>query len=249
MKIAVRMDDISPGMDMAKFNKFYDVLKHCGIMPLLGVVPANQDANLNVIPPLDEKEFYKLVKKWKMEGCVIAMHGYSHVYQTAKGGLFPLNSFSEFAGLSLDEQKNKISSGKQIFEKYEIDTDIFMAPGHSYDTNTLCALKEYGFHRITDGFGKKPYQRKKIVFFPISFSQKKTLASGDGYSTLVFHVNTMTNEQIDRYTKLFQEKQSLFIPYTEYLKIQPKQRGILGFIQEWVMAKTKHYLVRLRGKL
>ena len=249
MKIAVRMDDISPGMDMEKFNRFYRVLKKYGIMPLLGVVPDNQDAGLDVCPSLGETDFFESVKKWQMEGCVIAMHGYSHVYSTSEGGLFPLNHFSEFAGLPIEEQRKKILSGKQIFEKYGISTDIFMAPGHSYDRNTLTVLKECGFNCITDGFGKIPYERKKLVFFPISFSREKTLAGGKGYSTLVFHVNTMKEEDFEKYEFIFRDKKEMFVPYREYLKVKPKNRSIFGSWKEWAMADAKHFLVKLREKL
>lgn len=249
MKIAVRMDDISPGMDMEKFYIFYGMLKRHGTMPLLGIVPDNQDPNLNINHPLEQKTFFELVRKWEAEGCVLALHGCSHVYQTAKGGLFPLNSFSEFAGLPLDEQREKIAVGKQILEENGISTDIFMAPAHSYDKNTLCALKEYGFNYITDGFGNEPYERKKVIFFPISFSQKKTLAGGKGYSTLVFHVNTMNDADFERYDKIFEEKREMFIPYSEYLQAEVQERRIAACVKEWMMAKTKHFLVKLREKL
>ena len=46
MKIAVRMDDIAPGMDWKKFNDFKELLDEYGIKPLIGVVPDNQDDNL-----------------------------------------------------------------------------------------------------------------------------------------------------------------------------------------------------------
>ncbi len=75
----------------------------------------------------------------------MAMHGYQHIYGTSKGGIFPLNHFSEFAGEPLEEQRKKIAAGRQILENHGVHTDIFMAPGHSYDRNTLTALMENGF--------------------------------------------------------------------------------------------------------
>ena len=46
MKIAVRMDDITPDMDWKSFLKFEKLLDKYGIAPLIGVVPCNRDTNL-----------------------------------------------------------------------------------------------------------------------------------------------------------------------------------------------------------
>ena len=39
MKIAVRMDDITPDMDWEKFEAFKTILDKYNIKPLLGIVP------------------------------------------------------------------------------------------------------------------------------------------------------------------------------------------------------------------
>lgn len=46
MKIAIRMDDITPDMDWEKFIEFKGLLDEYGIKPLIGVVPDNRDENL-----------------------------------------------------------------------------------------------------------------------------------------------------------------------------------------------------------
>ena len=47
MKIAVRMDDITPDMDWEKFLAFKEILDAHDIKPLIGVVPDNKDENLH----------------------------------------------------------------------------------------------------------------------------------------------------------------------------------------------------------
>ena len=97
MKIAVRIDDITPDMDWEKFRRLETLLDKYHIAPLLGIVPDNQDSNLmrdSVMPDFDNQ-----IKKWEAKGWVLAMHGWKHIYTTKKGGLFPLNNFSEFAGV------------------------------------------------------------------------------------------------------------------------------------------------------
>ena len=97
MKLTVRMDDITPDMDMGKFERFRGLLEKYGVLPLIGVVPDNRDSNL----AFQEKDphFYEMLKKLQKSGYTIALHGCTHVYTTRKKGLFPLNDFSEFAGI------------------------------------------------------------------------------------------------------------------------------------------------------
>ena len=163
MKIAIRLDDITPGMDWKKFLEFKELLDRYGIKPLIGVVPDNQDPMLSTGE--SREDFWEYVKELKEQGWVIAMHGCTHIYNSKSGGMFPLNDFAEFAGNSLEVQREKIRRGKSLLEEKGIVTDFFMAPAHTYDENTLLALKENGFTKITDGFGKKSYpSRNKDIY-------------------------------------------------------------------------------------
>lgn len=242
MKIAIRMDDITPNMDWEKFGTFKDLLDEFGIKPLIGVVPDNQDENLNK-EKRDTDFFWQQVKEWAEDGWSIALHGHQHIYTTKKGGCFPLNLFSEFAGLSYEEQKEKLDKGIQIFDAHGIKTDIFMAPAHSYDKNTLKVLKELGFYKITDGFGKNPYMWKGITFYPISFKISRSLKSENGATTMVVHTNTMDNKELEKCRKIFESGE--MISYNEYLKLPVVNRGFLGHMAEYIMATIKRLLVKL----
>ena len=150
MKIAVRMDDITPDMDWERFLAFKEILDAHHVRPLLGVVPDNRDENLHRAKAAGD--FWEYIKELQEDGWCIALHGYRHVYATKKGGLFPLNHFSEFAGLSFEEQLDMLEKASEVLQRNGIKTDIFIAPGHSYDKNTLKALKKLGYTKITDGF-------------------------------------------------------------------------------------------------
>ncbi|MDE5597529.1 MAG: DUF2334 domain-containing protein, partial [Lachnospiraceae bacterium] len=167
MKIAVRMDDITPDMNWENFSFFQELFEQAGITPLLGIVPENRDAKLSLESPREDFDMH--MKELEKQGYCLAMHGCYHVYTTKCGGRFPLNSYSEFAGLPYEKQKELLTIGKESLKEHGIETDIFMAPAHSYDDNTLKALKELGFNKITDGFGKVPYMEKGLTFYPISF--------------------------------------------------------------------------------
>lgn len=246
MKIAVRMDDITPGMDWEKFNRFYTLLKDKGIYPLLGVVPYNCDDNLNISDAVNEDTFWKEIHRFESEGCVIAMHGYDHIYTTDKGGLFPLNHFSEFAGTGYEEQKKRIKAGKKVLEEKGIHTDMFMAPAHSYDADTLKVLKECGFTKITDGFGLRPYTYRQMTFYPIAFKQSTSLKRKKGVTTFVVHSNTMSEQDFKRWEVLLDNsKNTRWISYKELTDITPVKQNAIAVMAERALAVFKHILVNI----
>ncbi len=246
MRIAIRMDDITPDMDWEKFYRFKTILDRFDIKPLIGVVPDNKDLKLQIGEY--HENFWEEIKSLRDNGWVIAMHGLNHLYTTDKGGLFPLNHKSEFAGYSLEQQDEMIKNGKEILEGHGISTDIFMAPSHSYDNNTLQALRNNGFKKITDGFGKAPYRRNGMIFYPISSNRASVLKdSGEGVSTFVVHTNTMNDKDFEYYEKVFTEH--TFFSYGEYEKMQVADRGALGALSERATASCKFYYMKLRKAL
>lgn len=246
MKIAVRLDDITPDMDYEKFYRMKQLLDTYQIKPLIGVVPFNEDKNLMRNPK--RGDFAEFLQGLLQEGYVAALHGYKHLYSTKKGGIFPLNHFSEYVGVSFEKQDEMIAKGKKQLQNWGVDTDIFMAPGHTFDGNTLKALKKNGFRYVTDGFGKQPYIRKELVFLPIAIKQTDCYGKTEGYSTLVFHTNTLEDSDFVRYEKIFEEHKDSFISYADYLKQKPSIRTVFGHVWEYGMATMKHFLVKLRAK-
>ena len=245
MKIAVRLDDITPDMDYEKFYRMKQLLDTYQIKPLIGVVPFNEDKNLMRNPK--REDFAEFLQGLLQEGYVAALHGYKHLYSTKKGGLFPLNHFSEYVGVPFEKQNEMIEKGKQQLQEWGIETDIFMAPGHTFDKNTLKALVKNGFRYVTDGFGKRPYIRKGLVFLPIAIKQTDCYKQKDDYTTLVFHTNTMEDKDFEKYERMFEENKTSFISYEDYMKQKPCKRTVFGHVWEYGMATLKHFLVKLRA--
>lgn len=243
MKIAVRLDDITPDMDWEKFRRLEALLDKYHIAPLLGIVPDNQDANLMRNPVMPD--FEKYIKKWEDKGWILAMHGWKHIYTTKKGGLFPLNNFSEFAGVSKEKQREMIFDGIEKLQKQGVKTNIFMAPAHSFDRATLAVLKEAGFRYITDGFGVAPYEWKGLTFLPIAYQKNKDIEKKSGYTTLVFHTNTMNEQDFLKFEKVLETHKEDFISYKEYLRVPAIKQTMPGRVKEYAMASLKRYLVLL----
>lgn len=260
MKIAVRLDDITPDMDWERFLKCKAILDRYQVKPLIGVVPDNRDDMLKgktkesralakEAMPGGEKDFGAYVQQLQKEGWAVSMHGYRHIYSTKKGGLFPLNDFSEFAGIPYEEQKRMLSEGRRILKEKGIGTEMFMAPAHSYDRNTLRALKETGFTALTDGFGSRPYRYRGLTFYPISFHLSRTLKKKKGFSTMVIHTQTATDADLERYERWFSNPDIAWISWQEYIEQAPAARHLPGRLLEFCMAKGKFLIGKGRQLL
>ncbi|SFC76568.1 DUF2334 domain-containing protein [Butyrivibrio sp. YAB3001] len=246
MHITIRMDDITPDMDFDKFERFKAILDKNGIRPLIGIVPDNKDSKLGIQTP--REDFWEYVRNLQQNGWVIAMHGFNHVYKTDDPGVFPIGNKSEFAGLSYEKQDEMIREGKRLLKQRGIATDIFMAPSHSYDKNTLKALKKNGFYRITDGFGVRPYELDGMVFYPISISRSRSIASKkEGIVSFVYHINTMTDSDFKAFEKLFDKAD--VVSYEEFLHYGSEVRGIRDEAYEYIVAKSKYLAVKLKSNL
>ncbi len=268
MKSAVRLDDITIDMDWDRFTKVKKILDEAGIHPIVGVVPYCEDDNLNRMTdsegwskevrdlvPEDETAWIAFLKGLKDKGWIIAMHGYKHVYTTKHMGIFPVNPFSEFAGVPYYAQLNMIKDGLKRLKEWDIETDIFMAPGHTFDKNTLRALTAAGITRMTDGFGRAPYKRviknagraDSVKFYPISIRSGDCISDKEGYTTYVLHCNTMTDGDIESFGRLIKDNRDHFIDYSELLQEGGAIRGSFGNIMEYLTALFKFVFVKVRA--
>ncbi len=236
MRIAIRLDDITADMNWEKFLRFKDLMDRYGVKPLLGIVPDNRDPKLSIDPARDD--FWDYIKERRdKDGWTLCMHGCHHVYTTDKGGMLPLNRQSEFAGEDYEEQRDRLRKGKEILHAHGIDTTLFMAPAHSYDMNTLMALRSLDFTALTDGFGSRPYRYEGLTFYPISYRKADSLKKTSGVTTFVVHCNTLEEKDYAAYEEIFRDQDMM--PYAQLLEEKPVRRGTLGQNKEQLMAAVK----------
>ncbi|WP_040210456.1 murein biosynthesis integral membrane protein MurJ [Clostridium polynesiense] len=205
-----RLDDITEHMNWDNFWKVIMIFKKYNVVPLIGVVPDNKDKDLIV----SEGKFYfwEIIKYMQQHKIVeIAQHGYTHeVILNTEGILkerYGYKKTSEFTGLNLEKQLEKITLGKEILLSKGISTDIFMAPCHNFDGNTLKALKASGFKYITDGIGLTPYKYKGITFIPQQFGRPRSFFFG--VITICLHLNNGSQEEIneiEEHVKKYRDK-------------------------------------------
>lgn len=207
VKYLIRLDDACPTMDLDKWQKVLDILDRFSIKPIIAVVPNNQDNKLKKCPEVDN--FWSIVDTWQKKGYHIALHGYSHVYQTNDAGILCINKRSEFAGVPYDIQLKKIKNGWQVFKEKKIEAKIWVAPAHSFDENTLQILySETDIRIVSDGLSIFPYKEKGFMWIPSQLSKFKKRYFG--VWTICLHPNEMKGSAIEKLERDIEGNLALF---------------------------------------
>ena len=206
----IRLDDACEWRDLVKWDHIERILDDAGIKPLVGIIPECKDDVLRRYSC--DPDFWARARGWQDKGWVIALHGYNHVFMTACGGINPVNKRSEFAGLSLEIQKMKISNGVRILESKSITPKVFFAPAHTFDNNTVTALLECSSIRIiSDTIANKPYNRNGMTYIPQQAGNVRLLP----FHTVTFccHPNTMSESEFYRLSDFIRKYRRLFSDY------------------------------------
>ena len=114
-KYLMRFDDINSKMDWDKFCKIKIILEKYNIKSILGVIPICRDQNLLISK--EYKDYYNYLRRCKSYGDNIAQHGFEHVYDSSRKGIYGSSKNSEFAGHSLKKQIEKLNKDKLILQK------------------------------------------------------------------------------------------------------------------------------------
>ncbi len=241
-KILIRFDDICPTMDFIQFEKALKVLQTYNVKPLLGIVPDCKDPELQIEPY--HEEFWEYIRQLKNKGYKLAMHGYTHVYDSHKRGIVNIGFHSEFAGHTYQEQYEKIKKGIETLKANGIETDTFFAPSHSYDLNTLRALRENGFQYISDGMSTKPTLRKGIVCIPCRSAGVPKIKK-KGYYTAVFHAHEWVRpekasgfEELKRLCENYKDDIMDFDSYND----RAVSNSFVQILDEWIYVKYVRHI-------
>jgi peptidoglycan/xylan/chitin deacetylase (PgdA/CDA1 family) len=196
------------------WNRIEEMLIAENVKPILAVVPDNADEKLMICPP--DPAFWDRVRGWAARGWSIAIHGYQHRYLTRERGLIGLNPYSEFAGLPLAEQKDKLQRALEIFHNQKIYPDLWVAPAHSMDDNTLTALRELGIYRVSDGFAIYPHvDRQGMLWIPQQMWRFRPVPFG--VWTVCLHPNDWKTKQVERLRESIAEFRDRIVSLDEIL--------------------------------
>ncbi|OFY51446.1 MAG: hypothetical protein A2W85_09915 [Bacteroidetes bacterium GWF2_41_31] len=209
----IRLDDACPTMNRVKWSNIETILDRYNIKPMVGIVASNEDFKLKFTD--EDPGFWIKARNWQAKGWSLALHGYEHLYHTNSGGVNPMHNRSEFAGLSLEEQESKIENGIAILNNNGLFPKYFFAPSHTFDENTIKALKSKSNIRIiSDTIAFKPYYQDGITFIPQQFGSFRKIKIS-GVWTFCLHPNNMTNNNIYQFEKFINQNTDLFSSFDE----------------------------------
>ena len=229
----IRLDDACPTLDREKWLRMEKLLGQFDIKPMVGVIPDNRDEKQLLDTP--DPEFWHKVKSWQDKGWEIALHGYDHCYVSDKGqcGLNPIWKRSEFSGLPLVEQKEKIRKGVTIMREHGFNPKYFFAPSHTFDENTLTALREESDIRIiSDTVGRYPYKKDDFWFVP-QITGHCVKMPFDGIYTFCFHPNTMNDAAFLRLEAFLKQYCQHFIAFKDIKLDEYGEKKLADRILSW----------------
>jgi hypothetical protein len=181
-------------MNWDVWREIEELLSRFDVRPILAVVPNNEDPSLMVSPPRDD--FWDRVRSWQSRGWAIGLHGWQHRYQSQDSGIVGLNNRSEFAGLSKEEQTRKISAGVDTFTRERVRLDCWIAPGHSFDWQTVEILRSRNISIVSDGYFWRPVRWGGVTWVPQQLWRFRLMPAG--IWTVCFHHNGFSDNRIDR---------------------------------------------------
>ncbi len=206
----MRLDDACTRMNTSSWLRMEKLLDKYGVKPLVGVIPDCKDSEMSCYS--EDKEFWKKALDWQKKGWVLALHGFEHLYVSKEAGINPMHERSEFAGLSLEEQKEKIKTGIGILRTHGIDPKVFFAPSHTFDLNTIESLKiESNIRIISDTIADKPYSQYGMTFVPQQSRKARKLPFS--VTTFCYHPNMMTDGEFEYLEGFLKGNRESFIPF------------------------------------
>ena len=238
----VRLDDACPGMASEKWNRIEANLDRFAVSPIVAVIPDNRDPTL--LGASTYTAFWNRIRTWQDRGWAIAMHGLHHSLETEGISLVPFGRKSEFVGLSLLDQKAKIRKGYEILLDHGIRPRIWVAPNHSFDENTLEAIKEMtDISMISDGLALKPFRSRGFLWIPQQLWSPRTM--GFGVWTICLHPSRMAEMGLVRFERFLEQHQREFVA-VEGIGTAKSDRSLLDRL--FAAAFTVLYRIKTRKR-
>ncbi len=226
----LRLDDAAEYMDEAKWKRMEQLLDRYGVKPIFGVIPHSEDPDLLAYGKVEG--FWEWMRQWISKEWTPALHGYTHVFETNEGGLNPVNTRSEFAGVPYERQCEKIRSGYETLKANNIIPEIFFAPAHTFDENTLKALaQETPIRIISDTVANDVYFEKGFYFIPQQSGHVRKLP----FKTVTFcyHPNIMTDAHFEELEQFLKENAARFVSVRQ-LNLKSRKKSILDKVLSWL---------------
>jgi predicted deacetylase len=190
----LRFDDLCPTMARERWRQFLDVIEEFRIRPILAVIPDNQDPSMELAPY--DPAFWDEMQAMEVAGATIAVHGYRHVCASCGESLLGIHRRSEFAGVDAETQREWIRKGIGILRERGLNPQLWIAPRHGFDANTLTALHDEEMEYISDGFARIPFHRDSVMWIPQQLWSP--VSKAEGLWTICIHPCSARASEVDR---------------------------------------------------
>jgi len=188
----LRIDDLCPTVSAARWPLVEALIEEFHVKPILAVVPDNRDPALQVSSP--DPGFWDRMKALEAAGAAIGLHGYRHLCVAKGRSLLDLHRTSEFAGVPAATQGIWIHEGLRTLRGYGLNPNIWVAPRHGFDAQTIQALLGEGISLLSDGFARAPFFRSGITWIPQQLWAP--VEKANGLWTICVHPNTASDFEI-----------------------------------------------------
>jgi predicted deacetylase len=207
----LRIDDLCPTVHAERWSRLRTLVEQYAIRPILAVVPDNHDPDLDASPP--DPIFWDSMRTMQAAGAAIAMHGFTHVCDMHGKSLIPSHRMSEFAGATLEAQRDRIARGHAILRSQGLSPRLFVAPRHGFDRNTLHALCEQGIAFLSDGFARIPFARFGVTWIPMQLWSPVVRTAG--LWTICIHPNTADDACAENLRRFLNEHAPRFTSFDQ----------------------------------
>lgn len=182
----LRVDDLCPTIHARRWERVRLMIEEFGIRPILAVIPDNQDPDLEKSRPAPG--FWDQMRQMEAAGATIALHGYQHLCVNRARSLIAIHERSEFAGVRYEVQRDWVAAGLQILRGHGLHPRLWVAPRHSFDRNTLRAIRKEGLRFLSDGLARVPFRRGGVTWIPQQLWSPE--ARSRGIWTICVHPNS-----------------------------------------------------------
>jgi hypothetical protein len=246
----LRLDDACSSMEARKWQLIEDMLDQLGILPIVAVVPDNQDPDLHFSEPA--LDFWQRVRSWQAKGWTIGMHGYQHImHPTTCQLVLPFYERSEFAGLTYAQQAEKIRRSWDLFATERVTPSVWVAPAHCFDWQTLRAVAEESPIRIvSDGIARNIYFEAGFHWIPQQLWQ--LIPKPSGLWTVCLHPNTITDKQLSLLRQALEGKYAGKVTSLQQIELTNRTKSFSDHCESflfWQRHRAAKLVTRARAAL
>ena len=202
----LRIDDLCPTVFAERWRELAALIAEFQLRPILAVVPENRDPELEQSPV--DPNFWATMRQMQAAGAAFALHGYRHLCASHGRSLLQLARRYEFAGVDASTQHAWIRDGLRILKGHGLNPQVWVAPRHGFDRNTLRALQAEGIKILSDGLARVPYVREGLTWIPQQLWAPRHKARG--LWTICIHPNTAPPEDLNALRSFVRTHQATF---------------------------------------